>query len=202
MESNNIVIIGASTGGPETLQTVLADLPVLDAFVLIVQHMPIYVNHSVRDELAYASRMEIKLAKDGDQLEKGVIFLSPSQIHMELTGNKGIILTKKGKVNYVRPSIDVTMKSLKRIPKINPVGVVLTGMGVDGAEGITHIKSLGGTTIAQDETTSIIYGMPKAAAATGNVDFVLPLPKIAPKIVELVNSSISENGHPVPVLKR
>jgi two-component system, chemotaxis family, protein-glutamate methylesterase/glutaminase len=202
VESSNIIIIGASTGGPETLQTILTDLPVLDAFVLIVQHMPIYVNKSVRDELAGASKMKVKLAEDGEYLEKGIILLSPSQVHMELRGNRGIVLTNKEKVNFVRPAIDITMKSLKRIPRINPIGVILTGIGLDGAEGITHIKNLGGTTIAQDEATSIIYGMPKAAAATENIDFVLPLPEIAPKIVELVNSGASKKDQPVPAVKK
>ncbi len=196
MNRRNIVVIGASTGGPETLHKLLAELPVLDASILIVQHMPIYVNESVREEISSAANMEVRLAQDGDELQNGLIHLAPSLIHMEIMDNAEIKLVEGEKVNYVCPSIDVTMKSLKPIPSINTIGVLLTGMGEDGAKGISYIKrELGGKTIAQDRLTCVIYGMPRAAAETGDVDFVLPLEKIPGKIIELVNSaSVSEEN--------
>lgn len=195
MRIRNIIVIGASTGGPETLRKLLTNLPVLDAGILIVQHMPIYVNESVREEIGSEASMEIRLAKDGDRLQNGLIYLAPSLVHMELVSNLEIKLVEGEKVNFVRPAIDVTMKSLKPSPSINFIGVVLTGMGEDGARGISHIKKeLRGKTIAQDQSTCVIYGMPKAAAETGDVDFVLPLGKIPMKIVELVGSvGASEN---------
>lgn len=189
MNHRNIVVIGASTGGPETLRKLFAELPVLDASILIVQHMPIYVNESIREEIARAANMEVRLAQDGDSLQNGLIQLAPSQLHMEVIDNASIKLANGEKVNYVCPAIDVTMKSLKPVPEVNIIGVILTGMGEDGARGISHIKKeLGGSTISQDESTCVIYGMPKAAAETGDVDFVLPLEKIAGKLIELVDS--------------
>ncbi len=198
MNIRNIVIIGASTGGPEALRKLIAKLPVLDASILIVQHMPIVVNESVREEIATEANMEVRLAQDGDQLQNELIYLAPSLVHMEVVNNLDIKLVEGEKVNFVCPAIDVTMKSLKSSRSINFIGVVLTGTGADGAQGISHIKKgLRGYTIAQDESTCVIYGMPRAATETGDVDFILPLEKIPGRIVRLVNSGVkSEENHP------
>lgn len=202
MSLKNIVVIGASTGGPETLRKVFSDLLVLDACAIIVQHMPVYVNESVREEIASVTNMEIKLAENGDPLQHGRVYLAPSLVHTEIRSNRGIALVKGEKVNFVCPSIDVTMKSLIPVPTMNIVGIVLTGMGSDGAHGISHIKQLGGITIAQDEPTSIIYGMPKAAAETGDVDFVLPMAKIPLKIIEIINSGKVQTDNAILAIKR
>ncbi|MFA4835201.1 MAG: CheB methylesterase domain-containing protein [Dehalococcoidia bacterium] len=191
MEIRTIIVIGASTGGPQTLSLVIARLPVLDASVLIVQHMPKYINESIVRRLAELSRMKVKLGENGEWLENGTIYVAPSDVHMKLQNNRTIELAAGEKINYVRPAIDVTMKSIQRSSGINTIGVVLTGMGSDGTKGIRHIKSLGGATIAQNEDSCVIYGMPKAAVSTGMVDFILSPEEIGDKITELVNCPIS-----------
>jgi len=188
MGCNNLVIIGSSTGGPETVRRVLSRMPVLEACILIVQHMPRYVNESVRAEFAEETQMEVKLADDGMVLRHGLVIVARSDAHARLAANKVVQLVSGEKVNYVRPSVDVTMKSLRSIPRVNAIGVILTGMGADGAEGIRHMKGVGGVTISQDEASSVVYGMPKVAAATGCVDFILPPELIGSKITDLVKS--------------
>ena len=184
-----IVIIGASTGGPQTLRKVVEKIPVIDACIIIVQHMPIHVNNSIRRSLSQLTDMDVNIAEDGMRLKNGVIIIAPSEVHLELDRNRFVRLVEGEKVNYVCPAVDVTLKSIENTSGVNIIGVILTGMGSDGAEGIRHIKQLGGTTIAQDEATSVIYGMPRAAAETGDIDFILPPELIGDKITQLVNSN-------------
>ncbi len=178
------------------LTDLLAELPAIDACVLIVQHMPKFVNKSVRDEIGERASMKVRLAKDGDYLQDRVVFLAPSDVHMKVLGNRMIKLVEGEKVNYVRPSIDVLMMSLNEDPITNVIGVIATGMGSDGAEGIRHIKNIGGTTLAQNEATCVIYGMPKAAFETGAIDFVLTPKEIAVKIGELLSREDPEPSTP------
>ena len=184
-----IVIIGASTGGPQTLRKVVEKIPVIDACIIIVQHMPIHVNNSIRRSLSQLTDMDVNIAEDGMRLKNGVIIIAPSEVHLELDRNRFVRLVEGEKVNYVCPAVDVTLRSIENTSGVNIIGVILTGMGSDGAEGIRHIKQLGGTTIAQDEATSVIYGMPRAAAETGDIDFILPPELIGDKITQLVNSN-------------
>ncbi len=188
MDCNTLVIIGASTGGPRTLRELLAKLPVLDACLLIIQHLPTHIAPSISKSLQRVTSMPVKLAEHGGPLKSGEILLAPGDIHTELECNQSIRLVEGEKVNFVRPSIDVAMKSLKSEPPCKFIGVILTGMGKDGVAGISHIKQLGGTTIAQDGASSVVFGMPKAAAATGDIDFVLSPERIGDKITELVQS--------------
>ncbi len=183
-----IIVIGASTGGPQTLRKVVDRLPVLDACIIIVQHMPVHVNNSIRRSLSQLTDMEVYIGEDGMRLKNGTIVIAPSEVHLELDQNRTVKLIEGEKVNYVCPSVDVTMKSIQKSSEVNFIGVILTGMGSDGAEGISHIKQLGGMTIAQDEPTSVIYGMPRAAAETGNVDFILSPELIGDKLTQLVTS--------------
>ena len=189
MNSKAIVIIGASTGGPRTLRTVLGRLPFLDnTSVIVIQHMPRHINESIRKSLARVTAMKVKLAEDGDSLKEGVIYLSPGDVHTKIENNQCIRLIGGEKVNFVRPSIDVAMTSLGADPLTKAIGVILTGMGSDGVAGISYIKRLGGATIAQNQASSVIYGMPKLAAETGDVDFILPPEKMGDKIAELVQA--------------
>ena len=182
----NIVIIGSSTGGMRMLQRIICDLPKLDAAVVIVQHMPASINDSVREILDRGSEMNVSVAEDGQRLEHGTIYVAPGDMHLQLLFNRRITLFEGEKVNFVRPSVDVTMKSLVKRPNDRFVGIILTGMGRDGAEGIAHIKELGGITMAQDEGSSVIYGMPKEAFETGCVDWVLTPEGIREKLIELL----------------
>ena len=180
----NIVIIGSSTGGPKILPQILEGLPKLNASIILVQHMRKYINESFRKALSRNTDMDVRLAEHGDVLNHGELFIAPSGVHLELVGNKEIALSNGEKVHFVCPSIDVTMKSLRKEKGCTVMGIILTGMGIDGVDGITHIKSIGGMTIAQDEATSIIYGMPKRAYETGHVDFVLTPMEIREKLLE------------------
>ena len=148
--------------------------------------MPKFVNDSFTRRLNQLTDMSVKIAEDGEYIKTGKVYVAPSEQHLKLINNRIIRLFHGEKVNFVCPSIDVTMKSLKKMADDKIIGIILTGMGRDGAEGISHVKEVGGITIAQDEETSIIYGMPKEAFKTGNVDLVLSTGKIREKLVELV----------------
>lgn len=185
MKCDTVVIIGASTGGPQTLRRLISRLPTLEACVLIVLHMPKHVNWSIRKSISDSTRMDVRLAEDGMEMENGVILIAPSEVHMVIENNRYIRLVEGPKVNFVCPSIDVTMQSVQPEPPIKVIGVILTGMGSDGAGGIAHVRDIGGVTIAQDEETSTVYGMPRAAADTGRLDYILPPEMIGDKIAEL-----------------
>lgn len=187
MSRKNLVVIGVSTGGPLTLKALFKELPPLDAAFLIVLHITPQMDYRIAQGLDAAASMPVKLAEDGEFLRKGNIYLAPGGFHLKLDGNQRVVLCEGARVNYVQPAADVAMLSLSRpLGGGILVGIVLTGMGKDGAEGIRHIKAIGGTTIAQDQQSSTIYGMPKAAAQTGAVDFMLPPEKIAEKLMELL----------------
>jgi two-component system, chemotaxis family, protein-glutamate methylesterase/glutaminase len=176
----SIVVIGASTGGTRVVAELLGLLPPLQASLIIVQHMPQYINNSVVRSWGQVAHNEVKLAEDGEQLAEGLVLVAPSKIHCAVTGNCRISLKEGPEVNFVRPSIDVTMRSLGRPTRGQRlIGVVLTGMGQDGAAGLAHIKELGGRTIVQNEATCAIYGMPGAAVRLGAVDYELPPEAIA-----------------------
>ncbi len=187
MTHHNIVIIGVSTGGPIALRRVFADLPPLNAAVIIVLHIPRGMDYRIAKGLDAVSSMPVALAGNGEYLKSGQIYLAPGGYHLLLEGNHRIVLVEGERINFVQPSVDLAMKSLSRPHKERIVGVVLTGMGKDGAEGIQHIKTIGGITMAQDQKSCAIFGMPKAAAETGVVDFVISPDKIGKKLVELLN---------------
>lgn len=130
--------------------------------------------------------MTVKIAGDGDMIRDGIIYIAPSETHLELKNNRMIYLTNSEKVNFVCPAIDVAMNSLKPSGNDRIIGVILTGMGKDGAQGLLHIKNIGGLTIAQDEESSIVYGMPKAAYETGCVDLVLTPEQIRQRLIQSV----------------
>jgi two-component system chemotaxis response regulator CheB len=181
----NLLIIGSSTGGPRILEELFASLSRLNAAILIVQHITPGIDASLAGSLARVLPMPVHLAADGASLRHGEILLAPGGVHASLVNNQKIRLSPGEKVNSVCPSIDVTMKTAQPLTGGRLAGVILTGMGRDGADGIAHIKKIGGTTFAQDKSSSVIYGMPKAAAETGCVDFVLSTRQIGRKLTEL-----------------
>ena len=185
MQCSNLLIIGSSTGGPRILEELFATLPPLNAAVLIVQHITKGIDESFAASIARFLPMHVRLASDGDPLQHGVALVAPGGVHLTLSNNRCVRLSQGEKVNSVCPSIDVAMKSTQPCNGGKLAGVILTGMGRDGAEGIAHIKKAGGTTIAQDQSTSVIFGMPKAAVETGCVDFVLATSQIGRKLSEL-----------------
>ncbi len=186
MPSVNLLIIGSSTGGPRILEELFASLPPLNAAVLIVQHVTPGIDESLAASLSRVLPMPVRLASDGDALQRGVITIARGGLHLSLLNNQRIRLNHGERVNSVCPAIDVTMKSVQPVNGGGKlVGVILTGMGRDGADGIVHIKKAGGITIAQDQSTAVIFGMPKAAAETGCVDFVMATRQIGRKLSEL-----------------
>lgn len=185
MPSCNLVMIGSSTGGLKVLEELFRRLPVLNAAIVIIQHITPLVDQSFVYSLARVSKMPVSLAQEGTNIQAGRVYLAPGGVHLTLIRNSVVHLHEGEKVNSVRPSVDVAMKSIISPIMSRIAGVILTGMGSDGAIGISHIKQKGGITIAQDLKTSVIYGMPRAAAETGQVDYVLPTEQIADKISEL-----------------
>jgi two-component system, chemotaxis family, protein-glutamate methylesterase/glutaminase len=186
MSSQNLVVIGVSTGGPMTLKELFSELPPLHAAFVIVLHITPQMDLRIAQGIDQVSAMPVALARDGEYLKPGQVYLAPGGYHLKLEGNQRIVLQEGARVNFVQPSVDVAMLSLSKPLHRKVIGVVLTGMGKDGADGIVHVKKIGGVTIAQDQKSSTIYGMPRAAAQTGAVDHVLSPKKIAAKLVELL----------------
>ncbi len=175
-----LIVIGASTGGTRVVPHLLEGLPLASASVLIIQHMPKFINASVTRSLSQHTAAEVRLAGDRDELAPGQVLLAPSEVHCTLVQNCSVRLHAGPQVNYVCPAIDVTMQSLRPpAPGQKLIGVLLTGMGKDGAAGLAHIKQLGGLTIAQNKATCAVYGMPAAAVKLGCVDYELPPEQIA-----------------------
>ncbi len=187
-DGRTIVVIGSSTGGPRTLETIFSRFPLIDAVIIVVQHMPHSINSGLCRHLRETSRMGVRIAEDGEEVEHGTIYVAPSEVHLKLVGNRSIRLFDDEKVQYVRPSIDVAMMSLERNGSDRLVGVILSGMGSDGAEGIRHIKAVGGTTFAQALRTCAIHAMPRAAFETGRVDRMLPPEGIREQIIRIAGT--------------
>lgn len=182
--NNSLLVIGASTGGPKVLEELFSSLPVLQAAVVIIQHITPCIDKAFAGSLGRVSKMPVGLAREGDFVQNGQVYLAPGGTHLSLVHNRRVHLFTGEKVNSVCPSIDVAMKTI--VPTAGKlVGVILSGMGRDGADGITHISNMGGLTIAQDQATSVIYGMPKAAAETGKIQYVLSTDEIAKKLREI-----------------
>lgn len=188
-----VVTIASSTGGPNIVQTILAGLPAdLPAGVLVVQHMPKGFTQKFAERLNEASEITVKEAQEGDLITQGVALVAPGDLHMEVDSNLKIKLINGPKRFGVRPAANVTMVSASEFFGANTVGVTLTGMGHDGAFGMKTIKRRGGKTFAQDEKSSVVFGMAKAAVDLNAVDQLLPPEKIAGAIVEEVKKLVTK----------
>jgi two-component system chemotaxis response regulator CheB len=181
-ERTVVVGLAASTGGPQALGTVLAGLQELDAPVLVVQHLHAEFLQGLVSHLARTSKLPVELACDGARAEPGMVHVAPSGQHLRLGPNRRLLLGPEPAGIYV-PSADELFSSLARTAAVDAIGVVLTGMGEDGAAGLLAIRQAGGTTIVQDEASSAVFGMPGAAHRLGAAGQVLPLERIAPAIV-------------------
>ena len=183
----NAVVIGASTGGPKALYSVITQFPEnMGVPVFVVQHMPAGFTKAFADRLDSNSKMKVVEAGDGMNVEKNTVYVAPGGFHMEVWKDNRIHLNKEPSIWGVRPAVDKLFMSASKVYGENIVSAVLTGMGRDGAQGTVEIKENGGITISEDESTCTIYGMPKAAYATGKVDLVLPIDKIANEIVKII----------------
>ena len=187
--TNQVLAIGASTGGTVALEVILKALPPDAPGTVITQHMPETFTKFLADRLAQVCRVQVREAKDGDAVVPGVALIAPGNHHLLLrrSGASYLVQVKDGpRVNRHRPSVDVMFQSVSQAAGKNAVGVLLTGMGGDGAKGLLAMKEAGAATIAQDEATSVVWGMPKVAIDLGAAGKVLPLPAIAAEIVRTV----------------
>jgi len=183
--TNKIIAIGASTGGTEALKEVLVRLPSNTPGIVIVQHMPPKFTTAFAERLNQLCAMEVREAQDGDSVLTGLALIAPGNFHMLLrrSGARYFVQVKNGPpVHHQRPSVDVLFNSTALAAGSNALGVILTGMGADGAEGLLAMKEKGAYTIAQDEASCVVFGMPKEAIKRGAAQKVLPLNRIADEI--------------------
>lgn len=189
--TEKVVAIGASTGGTEAIRHVLEQYPPNCPGTVIVQHMPEAFTAAFSERLNGICAAKVKQAEDGDPVATGLVLVAPGNKHMVLrrSGSVYHVRVKEGPlVHYQRPSVDVLFDSVAQYAGRNAVGALLTGMGVDGASGLKSIRDAGGKTLAQDEKSCIVFGMPKAAIELGGADYVVPLDAMARRIVELVEA--------------
>lgn len=189
--TNKVIAIGASTGGTEALKMTLQALPANSPGVVIVQHMPENFTKAFADRLNEICAVEVKEAQDGDTITQGKALIAPGNYHMlfKRSGARYYVNVKQGPlVSRHRPSVDVLFKSVARFGGKNAIGVIMTGMGSDGASGLKEMKEQGACTIAQDEASCVVYGMPKEAVACGAVDHIVPLNKIPQTMLRLAST--------------
>lgn len=182
-----VIAIGASTGGTEALKALLATVPSNCPPILVTQHIPKVFSTSFSERLDRALSMEVFEAQEGMIIRPGCVYIAPGDYHLTIakSGTKMVCrIIQTEKVNRHRPAVDVMFDSILKAYQGNVVAVMLTGMGADGADGMLRLKKAGAVTYAQDEATSVVWGMPQAAFNIGAVDEVLPLQNIAEKMLK------------------
>jgi len=188
--THKIVTIGASTGGTEALKEVLLQMPPNAPGILIVQHMPQLFTKSFAERLNSICAIEVREGRDGDSIIPGLALIAPGNYHMELRRNGAryyVTMNQELPVSRHRPSVEVLFVSVAKYAGANAVGVIMTGMGDDGASGLLKMKESGAKTMAQDEESCVVFGMPREAIKLGAAETVVPLNKITPTILSLLN---------------
>lgn len=183
--TDKLIAIGTSTGGTQALEYILTQLNVHCLGIVIVQHMPEKFTETFANRLNQICEIQIKEAKDGDRIQLGSAYIAPGNKHMEiyLSGAQFHVRVLDGPlINRHRPSVDVLFNSVAKVAGKNAKGIIMTGMGNDGANGLLKMKQTGAFTIAQDETSCVVFGMPKEAILKGAVDTILPLSKIVSEV--------------------
>ncbi|MBA3014975.1 MAG: chemotaxis response regulator protein-glutamate methylesterase [Proteobacteria bacterium] len=182
-----LIVIGASTGGPQALTTVLTKFPAnLPAAVVIVQHMDKKFTHGLATWLNHQVTMPVKIIHEKDRPKKGIILVPSTEYHLIMTNSGSLIYSQEPVDNFYHPSVDVFFQSIVKNWTGKIIGILLTGMGRDGATGLLSLKEEGHHTIAQDEATSVVYGMPKAAMQLNATKEILPIHEIGERIVALL----------------
>ena len=184
-----VILFAASTGGTEALTAILTELPEDVPPILIVQHMPATFTMLFAQRMNELCRFTVKEAESGDFLRRGLALIAPGDLHMKLTlrsNHLAVECFNGEKIQGLRPAANVLFDSALPLLGKNAVGVILTGMGMDGASGLKALHDAGAVVIGQDESTSAVYGMPRAAYQMGAVDYQLPLSRIAGKLMELI----------------
>ena len=186
LSTEKLIIIGASTGGTEAIREVLQPLPPDSPAVMIAQHMPAGFTRSFAQRLDGLCRINVKEAEHGERVLPGYAYIAPGGFHLSLArsgANYVAHLDQEPPVNRHRPSIDVLFDSAAKHAGKNAIGIILTGMGRDGAEGLLRIKRAGAHTLAQDEASCVVFGMPREAIALGAVDDVSPLSEVSRRVM-------------------
>ena len=184
--AEKLVVIGTSTGGPQALQNVITRLPGnLPCGVVIVQHMPAGFTKALAERLNSISDISVKEAEDGESIKPGMVYIAPGNYHLRIRNGTQIVLGDDPPVGNHRPAVNVMFSSVAPLGR-KLVAVIMTGMGCDGCDGMREIKKAGGYSIAQDEPTCVVYGMPKAVVDAGLADEIKPVQNIAQAIVEAV----------------
>ncbi|RMC99752.1 chemotaxis protein CheB [Aquitalea palustris] len=185
-----VIVVGSSTGGTEALRVLLSALPPTMPPILVTQHMPELFTKSFAARLDSLCQLQVKEAEDGERLQAGTVYIAPGHSHLLLKSAATIgyatSLHHGPPVNRHRPSVDVLFRSAANLAGKNCIGVILTGMGRDGAQGMLELKEAGAYNIAQDEASCVVFGMPKEAIALKSQHEVLPLTSIASRLVALV----------------
>lgn len=187
--TNKLIAIGASTGGTEALRTVLTAMPVNAPGIVVVQHMPAQFTRSFAERLDSLCEMRVKEAENGDTVSNGNVLIAPGNFHLlvKRSGARYYVQVKKGPlVHHQRPAADVLFKSVADYVGANALGIILTGMGADGAEGMLSMKKAGARNIAQDEKSCVVFGMPKEAIKAGGVDKIVSLDKITETALSMI----------------
>ena len=187
--SNKIIAIGASTGGTEALKNVLVKMPANSPGIVVVQHMPAKFTTAFAERLNGICQIKVREAENNDSVTPGTALIAPGNFHMILrrSGARYYVEIKDGPmVHHQRPAVDVLFKSTAKYAGANSIGVILTGMGSDGAEGLLEMKNAGAKTVGQDEKTCVVYGMPKEAVKLGAVDREVPLDQVTSEIIRMV----------------
>jgi two-component system chemotaxis response regulator CheB len=187
LSMNKPVVIGSSTGGTQALEQVLTALPADSPGIAIVQHMPEKFTAMYAARLDGVCAVRVKEARDGDRLERGSVLIAPGGRHMQLRkagGQYFAVVTDGPPVNRHKPAVDVLFRSTAEVAGKDVLGIILTGMGDDGARGMKQLHDGGARTIAQDEQSCVVFGMPKEAIKLGAIDHVLPLDRVADAILQ------------------
>ena len=177
---SGLVVIGASTGGPQALQQILTRLPAnFPMPILCVQHISKGFMHGLVQWLAPQCAMEVKIAESGERPAAGTVYFPKENTHLDLDAEGRLVTSNAPPINVHRPSVTVTFRAAARLYGKSSIGILLTGMGQDGVQGLGAIAQAGGITIAQDEKSCVVFGMPKCAIESGVVSHVLPLSNIS-----------------------
>jgi len=189
-----VIVIGASTGGPDAIREVITRLPADAPPVVIAQHMPAGFTRLYAERLNEQSVMEVREAVDGDALRPGLVLIAPGELQTRIVRHPegpGVTCRDEGKFNGHYPSVEVLMVSAATVLGAAAIGIMLTGMGRDGALGLKAMRVAGARTLAQDEASSVVFGMPREAWKIGAAERLVPLSAIAPTVLGLLNRTIS-----------
>lgn len=198
---SGLIAIGASTGGPQALELLLTQLPADTPPIMIVQHMPAPFIHLLAERLNEISPLRVVVATDGEQLSPGVVHVAPADRHLIVEQQDGCLRTRLRRgppVHHQRPAVDVLFHSLARVRRVPVVGVLLTGMGRDGADGMVALRRAGQETIAEDARSCIVYGMPREAVARGGASHVVTLEQIGATIFNCLERVAAKTQCPAP----